>query len=252
MSATVRGQTPRYILRAPVPDPVIPAQAGIQETCTARCAAPATRPQNSARSSGVLRGPVDFGLRLGLLLRGNHGLLHRPHGIRFVQRTEPRRRAPALLLRLIQPRTTCTLLVHLLPLYLSFWLFSHVRPLSVRSFSGVLMYVRVSPPASTDRLQTCYVSVRGWVCQGSIAHSSDDKRGGEGKGGRQEGRGGGSLGAGRRRPVAKAGYERPGRRCPRRTVRHHGGRQLRPWRIAHEESSRIWRWAFSKASAGRR
>jgi hypothetical protein len=38
------------------------------------------------------------------------------------------------------------LLVHLLPLYLSFWLFSYVRPLPAQTLFGVLMYIRVSPP----------------------------------------------------------------------------------------------------------
>ena len=85
-------------------------------------------------------------------------------GSRFIHGTEPRRCAPALLLRLIQPRTTCTLLVHLLPFYLSLGLL-HVRPLSEPSFVGVLMYRRVSPPASTDRIQKSQNSVRRGTCQ---------------------------------------------------------------------------------------
>jgi hypothetical protein len=67
----------------------------------------------------VSRGAVNF--RRNLVPRaGGRQDLRRwlgPGG--FIHRTEPRRRAPALLLRLIQPWTTCTLLVHLLPLYLS-------------------------------------------------------------------------------------------------------------------------------------
>ena len=92
-------------------------------------------------------------------------LLHGLRVVQFIHGTEPRRRSSALLLLLVQPRTTCTLLVHLLPLYLSFWLFSHVRPLSERSFSGVLMYIRVSPPASTDRIQNGHLNVRQRTCQ---------------------------------------------------------------------------------------
>jgi len=53
-----------------------------------------------------------------------------------------------------------------------FRLFSHVRPLSAQSFFGVLMYVRMSPPASTDRIQKCYLSVRRGTCQASSEHNS--------------------------------------------------------------------------------
>jgi hypothetical protein len=67
----------------------------------------------------VSRGAVNFRRNLVRRAGGRQDLRCRL-GLRgFIHRTEPRRRAPALLLRLIQPRTICTLLVHLLPLYLS-------------------------------------------------------------------------------------------------------------------------------------
>ena len=118
------------------------------------------------------RGPVYFLLRLRPFFRGDDDLADRACLVGFIHRTEPRRRAQALLLLLITPRTTGTLLVHLLPLYLSFSLFSHVRPLPVQSILGVLMYIRVSPPAGTDRIRNKHGSTKGKVCQAPCENNS--------------------------------------------------------------------------------
>jgi hypothetical protein len=116
----------------------------------------------------VSRSAVYFCLGFIRLLGCRQDVLHGLGVVRFIHGTEPRRRAPALLLRLVEPRTTCTLLVHLLPFYLSLGLL-HVRPLSAPFFVGVLMYRRVSPPARTDRIQNDYDSVRPRTCQGPSA-----------------------------------------------------------------------------------
>ena len=96
---------------------VIRAKAGIERVLPYE-PAPFGGPGQTG-AAATLRGLVYWGLGFDLVLGRPGDVRGRVRIVGVIQRTEPRRCAPALLLRLIQPRTAGTLLVHLLPLYLS-------------------------------------------------------------------------------------------------------------------------------------
>ncbi len=89
--------------------------------------------------------------QLRLLLGGCRNLLHGRLVVGVVYGTKPWRRSPALLLRLIQPRATCTLFVHSPPFDLSVWWF-----LSLQTAVGMMSLRHRTrtfgrPPGCTDR-----------------------------------------------------------------------------------------------------
>jgi hypothetical protein len=96
------------------------------------------------------------------LLRRRGNLLHRRFVVGVIYRTKPWRRAPALLLRLIEPRATCTLLVH--SSFLDpwvWWFFSRQTAVGKDVPSTSCTYLWETPPdAPTGTKRTGYCPTR--------------------------------------------------------------------------------------------
>jgi hypothetical protein len=89
------------------------------------------------------------------LLRRRGNLLHRRLVVGVIYRTKPWRRAPALLLRLIEPRATCTLLVHSPSLDLSVWWFFFTSDGCRQRCPLDIVHIPLGdPPGCTDRYKT--------------------------------------------------------------------------------------------------